>query len=81
MTTLAQFRKRCNELNVMAEDNGYGLTINPPNGKVFSSYGTHYESLFYYDGWTKSQMYDEFIHIMVDGVEDCTEVDCEYCNS
>jgi len=66
---------------VKFEDNGTTLTIDAPDKMVFATYGTHYEFILPYDGWTKSQIYDEFIHIMKDGVILCDNKECEYCNN
>ena len=82
MATKKQFDKRCAELSVEAEDNGFGATITAPIRKLFATYHTHDEFIQYEGGrWKKADMYDEFLHIMKDGLVDCDEPDCEFCNS
>lgn len=81
MATKAKFVKRCTELGVTYEDNGFCLCIDAPKGKTFGTFDTHSEALFYRDGWKMSEMYDEFIHVMSMGLIDCDESECEICNS
>jgi len=78
--TFAQFKNRCLKLGVTYENNGYALIITAPHGKVFASYGTHDEAIFFYDGWNCPEIYEEFIHIMRDGLLVCEDVECEFCN-
>jgi hypothetical protein len=80
MATKAQFDRRCKELGVTVEDNGYCLSIDAPRGKMFGTGDCHGYTLFYYDGWTKPQMYDEFLHDMSMGLRDCDDPECEICN-
>ena len=82
MATKKQFEKRCVELNVEVEDNGFVMVITAPVRKLFASYNTHDESIQYNDGrWKKADLYDEFLRVMNDGLTDCDESDCEFCNS
>lgn len=80
MATKKQFLKRCEELNITVQDNGEVMTIDPPQGKVFAIFFTHYEAVFYdHESWVKSEMYDHFIDILKMGLVDCDIEDCESC--
>lgn len=74
--TKSQFIKRCKELGIEISDNGFCLAIDAPRGKVFASYGTHSEAIYFDDGWKRGEIYAELIHTMHDGIIDC---DCELC--
>lgn len=80
MKTRKQFIKRCKELGVIWADNGYCLAIDTPAGKVFASYNTHSEALFFNDGWAMPEIYGELIYIMKDGLIDCDDPECEICH-
>jgi hypothetical protein len=82
MATKKQFEKRCGELNVEIEDNGFCMTITAPIRKLFASYFTHDESIQFNGGrFTKPELYDELLEVMKDGLTDCDEPDCEFCES
>lgn len=80
MATKKQFLKRCEELNITVQDDGQVMTIDPPQGKVFATFFTHYEAIFYdHQSMTKAECYADFIEIMKDGLVDCEVTECESC--
>jgi len=82
MVTYNKFIKRANQLNVVVEDDGQVLSIEAPKGKVFGTYFTHADMIFYgYDNWTKPQAYERMIEIMAMGLVDCDIEDCETCKT
>lgn len=69
MATKKQFIDRATQLGLEIEDDGTAMTITAPDGKVFATYFTRYETIQYdYDGWTKAQAYERMIEIMKDGL-------------
>jgi chromosome condensin MukBEF complex kleisin-like MukF subunit len=74
-----QFIKRCNDLGVTFADNGFCLAIDTPKNKVFASFATHSEAMYFTDGWKMGEIYAELIYIMKDGLDDCNDEECEIC--
>ena len=73
------FIKRCEKLNVTWSDNGYGIAIDAPSGKVFSQYGTHSEMIYFNDSWKRNEIYGELMYAMAEGLSVCSDKDCEIC--
>jgi hypothetical protein len=76
------FFKTAKKLGVEIKDGGSSATIYTPKGKVFATFFTHSENVqYYYEGWSKSEMYQHFFDIIKLGLVECDENNCEYCNS
>lgn len=74
MATKKQLVARCRELGVMLLDSGDCVRIDAPLGKRFAG-GCGHSRDIYTDGWSRSEVYEELLRELSDGIDDCDDLE------
>ena len=84
MATKQQVMQMADKYGIIVVDTGGKITVDLPDGYVLAGSGLHFLDL-YYDSppgaWKKPDVWQAILDDISDGIEPCTDPDCDCCGA